>query len=650
MKLRLGKNPAMMTVELGVSLVLIIVVLFVVIGLFNDNIKSMIGSSNFARLFSANGIKTFFQSFNRNYDDSQIYVQIMGEQGLKMLRQKANNNDLSLLDAAQQTGIATNSRTANTILYLAQVINIIVGNQEICNKITNISDSTSANATCSTLGLGVKYTVSGGGTLLTITDSSGATLKLTLSKSFDTPTISANANAKDKLAAIQQLAKEYGANIDSSYAMTREINNFSSTASNLGGKTIEDEIAAVLRAEISSLQSAHDGCYDNSFGVPDKFKSGCGLNSNTVGPQELSDATDLINNLIAQITTMSKLADTYKTASFDSTAYLPSIDLPKPYTPTINIDNWYSANAIDSALIAGSEDALLMASAKDDPLALLAPSGEEPIFEGSFDAIMACNSGDTKCQACQAAGGTGGYNASGCVCSAGKSWNGSACVNGGSGSGSSGTTCPADSLFDDINLRCVTCPAPGQLDLNGTCCDTGAVDNSGACCASGFLDQTGNCGSSGGTTICPLSTTGMTTSCSGTTALSITYTNIYTTPSGLTAVSPSTMTSPANTTFDQNYVKSNLNTNGFAYDSRLTLVSNAINRIKILTVYNDMINKLITNSDLLFFLRQDNYNATSSCDIFKSGLRTISKERGLTSINSLITDSICNANDGPNLR
>lgn len=246
MKLRLGKkNSAMMTVELGVSLVLIVVVLFVVIGLFNDNIKSMIGSSNFARLFSANGLKTFFQSFNRNYDDSQIYVQIMGEQGLQMLRKKANNNDLSLLDAAKITGAATNPRTANTILYLAQVINILVGNQEVCAKMTDLPNP--ASATCSALSLGVKYTVSGGGTLLTITDSSGATLKLTLSKSFDTPTISANANAKDKLAAIQQLAAQYGANIDSSYAMTREINNFASIVSGGNGQTtIEQEIIALL--------------------------------------------------------------------------------------------------------------------------------------------------------------------------------------------------------------------------------------------------------------------------------------------------------------------------------------------------------------------------------------------------------------------
>lgn len=714
MKLKNGKNSAMMTVELGVSLVLIVVVLFVVIGLFNDNIKTMIGNSNFSRIFSGNGLKTWFQSFNRNYDDSQVYVQIMGEQGLEMLRKKANNSDETIIENALPSG-TLGGKDANTVAYLSQVIHIIMSNYEVCNKL-----NTPTTEKCEPK-YGLKYNIALNGNQVIITDKSGTNLfpnAQIIVKGVNAPYVSTDANPQDKLSALQTLTNGYGSDINSADALTRDISAFSTTANSVTGKRIEDELGALLGSLINSLSKAHDDCYPNgSLSAACRWDDLWGGHS--VGTQELSDSITLINNLIGQLKTMGKIADGYVTKT--TLGYLPSTDLPAPYKPTINADNWYTANAIDTSLIAGSEDALVMKNLQDDPLSLLAPAGEKPIFEGSSDAIINCPSGDTMCQTCEAGGGTGAYSGSTCACSAGKSWNGSACVNGGQGGGSSGTTCPADTLFDDISMTCVTCPLPGQLDVNGKCCITGAVDNSGACCSSGFLDQTGNCGTSqsgtgsvtipptagpsqcsyvihqthviecqncitsGGTyfdasnvlqgqcrcpvsstydgsicssistpptsPICSLSGLGLTTSCpSDTNSLTVTYTNTYTTPSGYTAVSPLTMgtTSTAPAIFAKDYAQSNLSNSPYIFDSRLVKVSEYLNRVKILSVYNDMVNKLITNSELLFFLRQDTYEG--SCKNFKSMLRTITNERGLKSTNALITDPICTAGDGPNIR
>lgn len=732
MKLKHGKNSAMMTVELGVSLVLIVVVLFVVIGLFNDNIKTMIGSSNFSRIFSGNGLKTWFQSFNRNYDDSQIYVQIMGEQGLEMLRKKANNSDESIIENALPSGNLS-GKNANTVAYLSQVIHIIMSNYEVCNKIKIQSTAKCADIT------GLKYNIALNGNQVTITDKSGTNLfpnAQIIVKGVSAPSISSDANPQDKLSALQELTKSYGNDINSSDALTRDISTFSSSASNVNGKLIEDELGALLGSLINSLSAAHDDCY------PDGVYA-CLFKGNSLGSDELKDSITLINSLIDQLSTMGKTADSYIKGQYDL-GYLPSTNLPAPYKPTINADNWYTANALNASLIAGSEDALVMKNLQDDPLSLLAPAGDEPIIGGSSDAYAACADGETACSDCSLGGGN--WTGTSCKCPTGKTWSGSVCVTSGGSGGSGGTTCPADSLFDDINMKCVTCPAPGQLDVNGACCNTGAVNNSGACCSSGFLDQTGNCGvtvtcdapgkldsngkccasgqvnksgvccptnyyldqagictsyqyivvtqydfcpniinsvsnlsacqqcvksggeyidqkdpaastcrcPSAGTTyngsicvstdpngnICGLNSLGIKTSCSSTTDLTATYSNTY--------ASSVSSTSNVTATFALNYAKSNLNTYPYIFDSRLKKVSTYVNRVKILSVYNDMVNKLLTNSDLLFFLRQDKYEG--SCEHFKSMLRTITNERGLKSANALITDSICNGGDGPQWR
>lgn len=127
-----GKLAAIST-EVALSLVLAVAVLFVILGLFGDNVKNMIADSNFKNIFSNNALKTGFNSFSKDYTNSQINVQIMGEQGLEMLRRKANNMALELMQNPTDE-----NKTA--VLYLAMAIQGIVGSPDLCVFMTEDSD------------------------------------------------------------------------------------------------------------------------------------------------------------------------------------------------------------------------------------------------------------------------------------------------------------------------------------------------------------------------------------------------------------------------------------------------------------------------------------------------------------------------------
>lgn len=131
-------KSAMVTTEVAVGIALAVVVLFVVIGLFNSNISTMISNNKIANMFKGNDSKTEYESFNRNYSESQVDVQIMGEQGLSMLRRKANNKALELIEA-QPTSANING---DSIAYLALVIQSVTTNHSpnICVYMDKDSD------------------------------------------------------------------------------------------------------------------------------------------------------------------------------------------------------------------------------------------------------------------------------------------------------------------------------------------------------------------------------------------------------------------------------------------------------------------------------------------------------------------------------
>lgn len=133
MKVKRTRLRAAVSTEVAVGIALAAIVVVVAIALFNDNLSQMITNTNLVNMFNGNGDKTSFSSFNRDYKDSQINVQIMGEQGLSMLRRKANNKALELIDQGA-------SQNSSGIAYLATAIKAITGEPHICKYMKENSD------------------------------------------------------------------------------------------------------------------------------------------------------------------------------------------------------------------------------------------------------------------------------------------------------------------------------------------------------------------------------------------------------------------------------------------------------------------------------------------------------------------------------
>ncbi len=127
---------AMVSTEVAVGIALTVVALFVVLGLFGDNLSTLVANTKLGNVFNENSSKTEYNSFDRDYSDSQVNVQIMGEQGLQMLRRRANNKALEII----QESFSTSNSNANTIAYLSSAIKALTGESKICVFMKKDSD------------------------------------------------------------------------------------------------------------------------------------------------------------------------------------------------------------------------------------------------------------------------------------------------------------------------------------------------------------------------------------------------------------------------------------------------------------------------------------------------------------------------------
>lgn len=126
------------TVEVAIGIALAVIVVLVTLGLFSENLSNMVSSSGFANMFK-NSNKTTYSSFGRDYTNSQVNVQLIGEQGLAMLRNIANNKAIAQIDK-YMSGADTSVTNVNSIAYLAIAINAIVGSPDICVYMKKDSD------------------------------------------------------------------------------------------------------------------------------------------------------------------------------------------------------------------------------------------------------------------------------------------------------------------------------------------------------------------------------------------------------------------------------------------------------------------------------------------------------------------------------
>ena len=127
MFVKLGKKQGGITMEVVFSIVLGLAVLFLVLGLFSDNLKGMITQSNMSNMFNKNGEKTAFELQKTDPTGNQVTVaetQIAGEHGLSWYNDTAKSKieelskispltDAQKIDLAKWLTIYGNSGTTN---------------------------------------------------------------------------------------------------------------------------------------------------------------------------------------------------------------------------------------------------------------------------------------------------------------------------------------------------------------------------------------------------------------------------------------------------------------------------------------------------------------------------------------------------------
>jgi len=238
-----NKHSAGVTIELAIGVALAVSVLFVILGLFNNNLKNMIVNTNLSNVFKNNDVKTAFTAFNKDYSNSQINVQIMGEQGLARLRKKANNLALTLIESPfNNTNV-----NANTIEYLSLAIEAIVGRGDICVYMKNDSDKF-----CNEDGIGgYAYLINPSDpSVLTIkkVDSSGASVSATVDLPLNAAlgrAISSSAVPKDssgrstlskneKYSFVKNMTNNFQSHITIGASLIRMLNTFASTTDSSG--------------------------------------------------------------------------------------------------------------------------------------------------------------------------------------------------------------------------------------------------------------------------------------------------------------------------------------------------------------------------------------------------------------------------------
>lgn len=285
-------RSAMITVELAVSLTLIVVVLLVTIGLFGDNLRSMIESGRYKNIYNNADDRTVFSFFNKNYTDSQIDVSITGEQGLEKIRMLANNGSIDTIGNPATIPTTLSSGSGSALVYYRDIISIIVHNGAICKRMDKPS-----LAPCGTGDLAQNPTqyqaVSISNGTLTVNDASGnkiATASNVMEYKGSLPS--------NVYQAIQTLTNYYKGNLTVSSSVLNDILNIlisyfeSKTGTSVGGANknmtndIKSEILILISALKASISSANQVCGGSSNKRDSDHSYENGKYDNGNGPQK----------------------------------------------------------------------------------------------------------------------------------------------------------------------------------------------------------------------------------------------------------------------------------------------------------------------------------------------------------------------------
>lgn len=667
MDLRFKNRRAMVTVELAVTLFLIVIALFVTLGLFNNNLRDMVANSNFKNLLNGNGSRTFFSFFNKDYKNAQVYVQIMGEQGLQILRKKANNGIVSAVSTLSSGGGSVQNPGAfSTISYLSQIITVIMGNSIICN--TMVTPST---AECNAPGMpGAKYNISVNGTSLVINpvgNSVSRAITLTTTGPAASLTAAKNAsgaNTKDKFKFISSLSSD---NSSTSNALVRTIGYFSSVISRGGSfsasNSVDARIILLLNQITTSMTTANDICMGHTWIGNIEYQKtwidGCSSDADVVNDSDLEQYNSQVASLTESITNYAAQAQCIAVpttpgcppaATTPSNTSTPTTTYSTPTTNDVKnpaaggtttpitkhskvvplIEKLPAGPSILPSYTAnGKNSPMLELAYMPDALALATYKNSGAIVAGVSDSFIMTNPlNDTSnmiaTYACRATLTDGS-------CPAGSVLKGSGCClppgSSGTGTGTgTGTTCPVDSYVTPSST-CAVCP--NGLSSDGDICDCGtnAAFNTSTkvcVCENGGTFNYSNLTCSGGApttvidNICKLGAG----TCGGTNN------------STITVSATNSQGSTVSVILSTAYIASPMT------DARLSIVTSARaaylqDRIKILKIYNQMFDVIWNgNSHVLVSMAEDNYNRIKSCTLLVNGLSSLANGVGLVSMNS----------------
>ena len=358
------KRQGSVAPEIAIGVALAAIMVIVVLGMFGDNLSQMVTSSNINNMFKADSSKTAFSSFSRDYKSSQINVQIMGEQGLEMLRRKANNKAVELI--ASPFSIA--NPYSSTIAYLAKAVEIITGEPHICLYMEKDSEK---HCDEDDIG-GYNYNINQANTSITIqeVDTTGKVVKETviLALNSNVASILSSINipknsdgystlpSNEKYKIIGKMSKDVLSYLTRKDALLMSVNNTrfvsskkvansSDATDNNKDTTIQDvemgsilePINILLSSLYDSLKDAHDNCTARFFGADLNYSrggTGCsgalkhgltkGSNIGFVNKEELSSFKSLSDSLYNKLSVTSGTNENLMDLILEST-YLESM-------------------------------------------------------------------------------------------------------------------------------------------------------------------------------------------------------------------------------------------------------------------------------------------------------------------------------------
>lgn len=150
-----GVKKAAITIEVAIGTAIAVIALFVALGIFSENLKTMIANSGISRIVANNPNKTAIVKQAYDPTSSQVNVQIVGAQGLGYYLAKAQEsitnykktppqNETQVQDLARQATIAkliggSSALPDEGLFYNDYGISIELFNNDTC--VTSINNS-----------------------------------------------------------------------------------------------------------------------------------------------------------------------------------------------------------------------------------------------------------------------------------------------------------------------------------------------------------------------------------------------------------------------------------------------------------------------------------------------------------------------------